>query len=185
MIGSHIASGRSHTTGRTHDLSFRAGTAVFGHLGIEWDITRATPEELAQLQGWIAWYKAHRTLLLSGEVVRVDLPEQGAFLRGVVSPDAAVFSLALGEAPATGTLGRVVLPGLVPEANYRVRLVPLSLVGAAPPGSSSAGAGVGVPPWFVAPDGIVLTGAALAASGVQTPWPIPEHAVLLEVERVG
>lgn len=41
-----------------------------------------------------------------------------------------------------------------------------------------------VPPWFVAPDGIVLTGAALASSGVQTPWPIPEHAVLLEVTRV-
>ncbi|WP_438828973.1 alpha-galactosidase [Streptomyces gottesmaniae] len=26
----------SHTTSRTHDLTFRAGTALFGHLGIEW-----------------------------------------------------------------------------------------------------------------------------------------------------
>ena len=38
-MGSHIASDHSHSTGRRHDLSFRAGTAVFGHLGIEWDLT--------------------------------------------------------------------------------------------------------------------------------------------------
>ena len=184
MVGSHIASSRSLTTGRTHDLSFRAGTAVFGHLGIEWDLTRATAAELAELQGWVAWYKDHRAVLLSGDVVRVDLPEHGAFLRGVVTPDAAVFSLALGELPAASTLGRVVLPGLVPDVLYRVRPVPLSLVGVAPEGSSSAAAGMGVPPWFVTPDGLVLSGGALASSGLQTPWPIPEHALLFEVIRV-
>jgi alpha-galactosidase len=41
LVGSHIGAVRSHTTGRTHDLTFRAGTALFGHLGIEWDLTRA------------------------------------------------------------------------------------------------------------------------------------------------
>ena len=46
LLGSHIASGRSHVTGRRHDLAFRAGTAVFGHLGIEWDLTEATAAEL-------------------------------------------------------------------------------------------------------------------------------------------
>ena len=45
LLGSHIASGRSHTTGRVHELSFRAATAIFGHLGIEWDLTKATTEE--------------------------------------------------------------------------------------------------------------------------------------------
>ena len=40
-LGSHIASGRSHVTGRVHDLGFRAGTALFGHLGIEWDLAQA------------------------------------------------------------------------------------------------------------------------------------------------
>jgi len=39
LIGSHIGSPTSHTTGRTHTLAFRAGTAIFGHLGIEWDMT--------------------------------------------------------------------------------------------------------------------------------------------------
>ena len=44
LMGSHIASGRSHTTGRDHDLGFRAGTAIFGHLGIEWDLAEASDE---------------------------------------------------------------------------------------------------------------------------------------------
>ena len=34
----HVGPPRAHTTGRTHDLSFRAGTALFGHFGIEWDL---------------------------------------------------------------------------------------------------------------------------------------------------
>jgi alpha-galactosidase len=48
LLGSHVASGRSHTTGRVHDLSFRAATAIFGHFGIEWDLSAATAQELAQ-----------------------------------------------------------------------------------------------------------------------------------------
>ena len=42
LMGSHIASGRSHTTGRLHTLSFRAHSAPFGHLGIEWDLAEAS-----------------------------------------------------------------------------------------------------------------------------------------------
>src|SRR5699024_4522298 len=44
LMGSHLASGRSPTTGRLHSLGFRAATAVFGHLGIEWDLAGASEE---------------------------------------------------------------------------------------------------------------------------------------------
>src|SRR6266542_1136250 len=39
LIGTHVGPPRAHTTGRVHDLSFRAATALFGHAGIEWDVT--------------------------------------------------------------------------------------------------------------------------------------------------
>ena len=39
LVGSHVGPPRAHTTGRTHDLSFRAATALFGHFGIEWDVS--------------------------------------------------------------------------------------------------------------------------------------------------
>nr|BFE72726.1 hypothetical protein GCM10020092_060270 [Actinoplanes digitatis] len=71
-LGAHIASGRSHVTGRRHDLGFRAATAVFGHLGIEWDLAEATPEEAAELREWIAFYRRRRDLLLDGDIVRLD-----------------------------------------------------------------------------------------------------------------
>ena len=74
-MGAHIASGRSHTTGRVHDLDFRAATAVFGHLGIEWDLAKAAPEELEQLRAWIELFKQHRELLLGGDLFRVQLPD--------------------------------------------------------------------------------------------------------------
>ena len=41
LIGAHIGSGTAHSTGRRHELSFRAATALFGHLGIEWDLQEA------------------------------------------------------------------------------------------------------------------------------------------------
>jgi alpha-galactosidase len=56
-LGSHIASDRSHVTGRRHDLDFRAGTAIFGHLGIEWDLTAASAQERHELAEWIAFFK--------------------------------------------------------------------------------------------------------------------------------
>ena len=41
VMGAHIGPTRSHTTGRTHSLSFRAATAMFGHLGVEWNVDRS------------------------------------------------------------------------------------------------------------------------------------------------
>ena len=76
MLGAHIASGRSHTTGRRHDLNFRAATAIFGHLGIEWNIALASAEELHELGAWIRLFKQHRGLLLGGDMVRLDFPDE-------------------------------------------------------------------------------------------------------------
>ena len=49
LLGTHIGSGRDHTTGRWLDLDFRAGTALWGHLGIEWDLSSADEAELDRL----------------------------------------------------------------------------------------------------------------------------------------
>ncbi|MGH2814025.1 MAG: alpha-galactosidase, partial [Actinomycetota bacterium] len=87
LVGSHVGPARSHTTGRTHDLAFRAATALFGHFGIEWDIASASAEEQAGLAEAIAFYKRMRPLLHGGTVVRADHPDPAAYLHGVVAPD--------------------------------------------------------------------------------------------------
>ena len=54
LMGAHIGSDRSHTTGRRHDLSFRAGTALFGHMGIEADLSKMSADERAELAAWVS-----------------------------------------------------------------------------------------------------------------------------------
>src|ERR687897_2404015 len=123
LMGSHIASGRSHTTGRMHDLSFRAATAVFGHLGIEWDLAKASEDELTELTEWVAFYKEHRALLLGGDLVRLDFPDPAVLLHGVVASDrsAALYAFVSVALSDVVQVGRLALPGLDPDRRYRVR----------------------------------------------------------------
>lgn len=169
--GSHVASGRSHTTGRWHDLSFRAATAVFGHFGIEWDLAQASEEELAELGWWIAWYKANRSVLLGGRSVRVDMPDPHTYFKGVVTADKAIFSLSQVLVAPTSSLGQLRFPGLDPAARYRVTAIDRQPI---PPEAH--------PSWEAEP--VVLSGRVLAEVGLRAPQLLPETAVLIELERV-
>lgn len=200
-LGSHIASGRSHTTGRVHDLGFRAGTAVFGHLGIEWDLAAASAPELAELADWIAFYKRHRGLLLAGDLVRMDVAGEERFVHGVVAPDRsrAIFALAT-MTTSTASVGPPLrLRGLDPARRYRLRplLVGGLPSGLAPPRWWGGDAAAGT---FRAPDpadptttatgeldlpGAVFSGAALAAVGVAAPILHPDQVLLFSVVAEG
>jgi alpha-galactosidase len=191
-LGAHIASERSHTTGRRADLSFRAGTALFGHLGIEWDLSEATDEELAVLARWIAFYRDHRGLLLGGQVVRVDTPDPRIVVHGVVSTDrsAAMFSTALLDSVHPDPPAPLRLRGLDPARTYRIAPV---FIGALP-------AGLHAPAWWGEPSdaaqlaaseywergtrsdveypGALFRGDALEAVGVASPRLGPDQLVL-------
>ncbi len=120
LIGAHVGGPVAHTTHRATELSFRCLTALFGHAGIEWDLTTCTPDEVRQLQRWAALYRELRPLLHSGEVVRADPADDQVWLHGVVSPDRleAVYAcLRLGTS-ASALGGRLRLPGLDPTRSY-------------------------------------------------------------------
>lgn len=63
LLGSYIASGANHVTGRRRELSFRAASALFGSFGIEWDLAEAEAEELEHLTAWVAHCKQFRQLI--------------------------------------------------------------------------------------------------------------------------
>lgn len=177
MLGSHIGSPVSHTTGRRHELSFRGATAFFGHLGIEWDLTKASEAEHAEVARWVEAYQAHRGLLHHGRTVRADDPDPALRVHGVVSPDAreAVFAVVQVATGVSTPPGRVRLPGLDPAATYDVR--PL-----APGDQVVPGHGEALPAWWST--GARLSGRTLAAVGVQAPNQFPERTVLLHVTAV-
>lgn len=175
LVGSHIGADRAHTTGRRLDLSFRAATAVFGHLGIEWDLTEATPQELAELAEWITFYKDQRALIHSGRVIRRTLEDGDLWLTGAVAPDRreGLYLVTLRERHITWPIGQVRLPGLDPALEYRVR----------PAGPEHAHAAFNPrvhPEWWR--DGAVVSGAVLIEVGVQIPALNPDRVALIHVE---
>ncbi|MFT3860231.1 alpha-galactosidase [Micropruina sp.] len=174
LCGSHIASGTSHTTGRSHDLNFRAATAIFGHLGIEWDLRQASSAELGELAEWVAYHKASRALLHTGDLHRLDWPDETLTAFGVVAPDRsrAVYSFATVGWPTVVMPTRWRLPGLAAERRYRVQPV---RVGSVPFGFTP-------PPWWGT--GVELTGAALARVGLAPAAVGPDHALLIEATAV-
>ena len=170
LVGSHIASVPFHTTGRILGLPMRAATAVFGHLGIEWDITQAGPEELAVLKGWIDWHKQHRALLHSGRMVRLDWPDDELRVHGMVDDSGGIFSVAMVAMPGPMGLGLLPLPGLEPEARYRVQVVFGDQIVQLPQA------------WQAAP--IELSGAQLAAGVLRAPVMFTDQVLVVEARRV-
>jgi alpha-galactosidase len=121
-LGAHVSAPFSHQTGRYMPLSLRCATALFGHLGIEWDITQAGPEELDELAAWIRLYKEHRALIHSGRVVRLDTPDDTAWMYGVVAADqsAALMSYVQLVEPRNDQPAALRVPGLDPGRRYRI-----------------------------------------------------------------
>lgn len=175
MLGSHIGPTHSHTTHRVHSLNFRAITALFGHAGLEWDITECTSEELETLKNWVAYYKENRSLLHSGKMIRIEQPDDSSFVHGVVASDKskAIFALVTLRAIPGQTPSALRFEGLDPLAKYRVRMVE--------PAGSAQYVARQLPTWV---SGVELTGAALGRVGVRPPILAPENAILIEVEKI-
>ncbi|MFZ2624452.1 MAG: alpha-galactosidase [Propionibacterium sp.] len=177
MMGTHVASPRNAITGRVGELSFRAGLAIWGHLGVEWNLLEAGDDELSRLGEWISFHKQEQALLYGGDLVRRELPG-GMTLHGVVARnrDEALYGLVRLESSPLARPGQLLVPGLDDRGSYR--LCP-RLVGGGPDG-------VVLPAWC-GPDneGIVMTGRALRLHGVRTPQLWPDEILILQAVRVG
>ena len=176
LMGSHVGSPTSHTTGRTHRLDFRAGTAFFGHFGVEWDVSTATVGDLAELGAWIAAHRQLRPLLHSGTVVRGDHPDPALWVHGVVAQDGgeALYAVVQMTTSVHSPPGPVCLPGLDRDARYRIT--------GRHPGRAIDGPATRPLAWW--DGGVTLPGHVLGHVGVQAPVLFPERLVLIHAERV-
>ena len=140
LMGAHIGPPTSHTTGRTHTLAFRAATAMFGHLGVEWNVLELDDVETARLREVIALHKQFRPLLHAGDTVRFDV-EEPYMAHGVYASDRseALISFAVLASALSHTPPPLRLPGLDPDRRYRVSRVELPGAGAARPARSPTG----------------------------------------------
>jgi alpha-galactosidase len=171
LMGAHVGPTWSHTTARTHTLPFRGATALFGHLGFEWDLASATDEDRAGVAGVIETHKRFRPLLHHGRTVRVEHPDPAAYAHGVVAHDGgeALFCYAQLTSSDQAVPLPVRLVGLDPARRYRVERV--LLPGAQwDPGRSH-------PAWYDV--GLEADGALLAQVGIPLGVHVPEMATLI------
>lgn len=174
IIGCHVGAPTAHTTHRTHTLSFRAVTALFGHFGIEWDLRQATPEQRADLKEWIALYKNERELLSTGHTVRCDYPSSQYWAHGVIAPDQsrALFAFVAVDTLPTTQPGRIRIRGLNRRSRYLLDPIGLTV-------SALAAATDGVSPWWDKPT--VVSGSFLEDVGLPGPTLYPESAFLFRL----
>ncbi len=174
LIGSHVGPRIAHTSGRWSTLQFRCLTALFGHAGLEMDVTELSSEEHEYLTSWTALYKELRGLLHTGDLVRADHPDPSVWVHGVVAADAseAAYAVVRMDTSPEDRTDRVRLPGLNPNTRYRVEFVHAL---------SDPGNGIAPPPWIADGGVLELSGAALARAGVALPVLFPQTGVLLRL----
>ncbi|NUU18358.1 alpha-galactosidase [Cellulomonas humilata] len=171
MMGMHLTSPVVHSTGRTVDLDLSAAVALFGHVGIEWDLTATDEPTRSRIAAWVEYAKRIRPLVATGRTISVDDTEPGIDVRGVVAHDgtSAVFTLTQTDTTVAYPPGRVRIPGLDPGRRYRVSVV----------GGPTGTAGQSELAWQT--HDITLTGRELDAVGLRPPVQYPQRSTVIEL----
>jgi alpha-galactosidase len=123
-MGSHIGPEECHLTGRRHSIAFRGGVAFWGHLGIEMDISSLSEIDQTSLASLIELHKYHRSLLHSGDSLRIDRCDSDSAW-GVVTPNGleGLFALAKLKSDTTVFPAPYRFLGLRADSDYRLSLI--------------------------------------------------------------
>ncbi len=175
FLGTHVGPTVGHQMHRTHDISFRVLNALFGHAGIEWNVTEASEHEQEILKSYIAFYKKNRDLIHAGDVVRSDVIQGNAQMYGTVAKDKkrAVFTYM--QLTSLDNFGPLVatFDGLDAKSTYSVK-VNIEL-------SAAEYLQKVHPGWWPQ---VNLTGDQLANIGLQLPVLKPESGLLFEISAL-
>ncbi|MGV8882086.1 MAG: alpha-galactosidase [Rhodoglobus sp.] len=173
LMGMHLTTPHVHSSGRTVSLSLSGSVALFGHFGIEWDLTTLTDPDREAVASWVDLAKRLRSLVATGALLHVDTVDPGLDVRGVVSANQAhaVFTVAQTQTLIASPAGRIRLPGLDPDRSYRVVLSTPGGIVERPAQSPLA--------W--AHHNTCLTGRMLATVGVRPPVQNPQQATIIEL----
>jgi alpha-galactosidase len=177
LMGSHLGPERSHHTGRAASLGLRSLNALFGSLGLEFDLRSLSTEEAHSLRCYLAAYKALRDEFLDCDISTIDTPDGRLTATWAVRRDgrAAWLSLVQHERCAQAGTSSLPLPGLPPERRFQITAHPLW---PAPCRPSKEGT------WLDQGRGLRLSGSALAKAGLRLPLLWPGDGCLLQLEAL-
>ncbi|WP_114968498.1 alpha-galactosidase [Rhodoferax ferrireducens] len=178
ILGSHIGTAPTHTTGRSQALAFRAAVAMTGHLGVELDVRHLDSATRQNLSAWIARYKAWRDCLHHGRIWRGELADG---LVWQAHGDAEARELLLFVYRCQPTTHRYTPPLRLPMLDAAVRyhveqLAPIE----------GEGAVLSPSPFFDAlrDGGLELDGAWMAQAGLPMPRTTAETCFIVRLQKV-
>ncbi|MGA7147978.1 MAG: alpha-galactosidase [Microbacterium sp.] len=179
LMGMHLTSPVVHSSGRAVSVQFSGAVALFGHFGIEWDLTSIDDATRTEITNWVALAKRLRPLIAEGRVVHVDGTDPGIDVRGMIAANGTVgvFTITQVETSIAYPPGRVRMPGLAADRRYRVRLLDMSGTGI-----GDHGPGQSLVAW--AHHDTILTGRELEAVGIRPPVQFPQQAIVVELTAV-
>ena len=124
LMGSHVGPSPCHITGRQHAMAFRAGVALWGHMGVEADIRTLSEDDRSTLEAAISLHKKHRHLLHSGRHLEHEQSAQQVAW-SVVSEDQseALSAVAMLHTPTTAFPKRMRFRGLDASKQYQVQVI--------------------------------------------------------------
>ena len=170
VLGNHVGPERCHITGRRFDMHFRAGTAVFGHMGMELDLALESEADKAVLAEAIALHKAHRPLIHEGQYHRLESAPHINAIGSVADNQAeALFQIAILDQHPAPHPPLIRFAGLDPEAPYTLNQL-------WPPQHSGTGK--------TAQPAQSFAGSALMEYGLQMPRTNPDTCLIYHLERL-
>jgi len=182
VMGAHIGGKLCHTTYRQHDINLRGLTALVGHMGVELDPVKASPQEQKEFSHYIQLHKKFRELLHHGNSLRLDVDDPQAMQSyGVVSQDQqhAIFIIAQLKMPTYALSGDLRLTGLRHDLNYRIEVLDM------PENINPVNSGhtmKQLPYWMM--ESTTLSGEWLQNIGLPLPVLDPETAMLFRVSAL-
>lgn len=169
VIGTHV--GATHTRARRQSLTIAGLTALFGHMGLTFDVLALTREQQEGVARYIALYKQLRGLLHVGRSLRVETLDSASSLAGgIFGTRHAVIGVAQLQ-PSRYTVNEVIrIPGLEPEQNYHIRVL-----------DAPEEVDYQQVPWMNEPTARI-SGQWLMNAGLRLPRLPAETALLIEIE---
>ena len=124
-VAAHVTTSPNKHVRRVSSLRYRFDVAFTGRLGIELRPEELTAEETEYARRRVAEYKRLRSVVQGGDLYRLHAPREGGYgALAIVAPDrrrAVISVVGLSRHASDGRLAPLRVPGLDPEARYRVR----------------------------------------------------------------
>ncbi|MEQ3658990.1 MAG: alpha-galactosidase [Glaciecola sp.] len=173
VMGAHVGPRDCHITGRHISIEMRAAVSFFGHMGLEMDLRELTEHEVTALQQVIALHKKHRSLIHSGNLIRLDTDGNSVDF-GVVNQAQTKALYAYNSVTETKRTmpKKYRFQGLNPSTNYRLNLIwPTVLKEYSPSILSQI-------------EGQIFNGQLLSDMGMQLPISFPQTSLIFELTAV-